>query len=88
MPSEMQISFWTAVRPGVKYSETNEGDSNVSMQIKKAQMPSHVTLTFLLSQGEDSAGAVSTLHNEVVSDTAYAAVTQHCPLDAVLCRYL
>lgn len=55
---------------------------------KKAQMPSHVTLTSLISQGEDSAGAVSTLHNKVVSDTAYGDVTQHCPLDAVLCRYL
>lgn len=51
-------------------------------------MPSYVTLTFLISQGEDSAGAVSALHSEVVSDSAYAAVTQHCPLDAVLCRYL
>lgn len=66
----------------------NEGDLNVSTQIKKAQMPSYVTLTFLIFQGEDSAGAVSTLHNEVVSDTAFAAVTQHCPSDAVLCRYL
>lgn len=89
MPSKMQMSFWTAVRLGVKYLEMNEGDSNTSMQIKKkAQMPSHVTLTSLISQGEDSAGAVSTLHNKVVSDTAYGAVTQHCPLDAVLCRYL
>lgn len=35
MPSEMQMSFWTAVRLGVKYPEMNEGDSNVSMQIKK-----------------------------------------------------
>lgn len=51
-------------------------------------MPSYVTLTLLISQGEGSAGAVSTLHNEAVSDTAYAAVSQHCPLDAVLCRYL
>lgn len=51
-------------------------------------MPSYVTLTFLISQGEDSAGAVSTLHNEVVNDSAYAAVTQYCPLDAVICSYL
>lgn len=65
----------------------NEGDLNVLMQIKKAQMSFYVTLTFLISQGEDSAGAVSNLHNEVGSDTAYAAVTQHCPSDAVLCRY-
>lgn len=35
MLSEMQMSFWTAVRLGVKYSEMNEGDSNVSMRIKK-----------------------------------------------------
>lgn len=91
MSFEMQMSFRTAARLRVKYSEMNEGDSNVSMQIKKkkkAQMSSYVTLTFLISQGEDSAGAVSTLHNEVVSDRAYAAVTQHCPLDAVLCRHL
>lgn len=53
------------------------------MQIKKAQVSSYVTLTFLISQGEDSAGAVSNLHNEVGSDTAYAAVTQHCPSGAV-----
>lgn len=51
-------------------------------------MPSYITLTFLISQGEDSAGAISTLHNEAVSDTAHAAVTQHCPLDAVLCKNL
>lgn len=57
-------------------------------RLKKGQMLSYVTLTFLISQGEDSAGAVSTLHNEAISDTASAAVTQHCPLDAVLCRYL
>lgn len=63
------MSFWTTVRQEVRYSETNEGDLDVSMQIKKAPMPSHVTLTFLISQGEDSAGAVSTLHNEVLSDT-------------------
>lgn len=36
MPFEMQMSFWTALRRGVKSSEMNEGDSNVSMQIKKS----------------------------------------------------
>jgi len=71
------MSFRTAVRQGVRCSEINEGDLEVSMQIKKAQMHSHVILTFLISQGEDSAGAVSTLHNEAVSDIAYAAATQH-----------
>ena len=43
----------------------------------KTQTHSPVILTFLISQVEDSAGAVSTLHNEAVSDIAYAAATQH-----------
>lgn len=46
-------------------------------QKKKPQTHSPVILTFLISQVEDSAGAVSTLHNEAVSDIAYAAATQH-----------
>lgn len=54
------MSFRTAVRQGVSCSEINEGDLDVFMQIKKAQTHSHVILTFLISQGEDSAGAVST----------------------------
>lgn len=37
--SEMWMSFWTTIRKRVGYSEINEGDLNVSIQVKKVQMP-------------------------------------------------